>query len=59
MQSKVSRGWILVDGSEVLVEQGVAQFEILTGRPAPVYIMRDAVQRRYATVHSGYTDENP
>jgi len=58
MQSKISRGWIIVDGSEVLVEQGVAQFEILTRRTAPVYVMRDAVQRGYATVHSD-TDGDP
>lgn len=42
-----SRGWIVVDGLEVLVEQGVAQFEIFTGRPAPIHVMRDAVRKIY------------
>lgn len=47
MSRKSSQGWLVVDGLDVLVDQGVAQFEIFTKRPAPVHIMRDAVRKRY------------
>ncbi|GAD92728.1 pentafunctional AROM polypeptide, putative [Paecilomyces variotii No. 5] len=50
-KQRSSRGWIVVDGLDVLVEQGVAQFEILTGRPAPVHIMRRAVREQYHATH--------
>ncbi|HEV8572045.1 MAG TPA: shikimate dehydrogenase [Actinomycetota bacterium] len=35
-------GCILVEGVEMLVEQGAASFSMWTGRPAPVEIMRQA-----------------
>lgn len=44
---KASQGWIVVDGLDVLVDQGVAQFEIFTKRPAPAHVMKDAVRKRY------------
>lgn len=37
----------MVDGLDVLVEQGVAQFEIFTKKPAPVHAMRKAVREQY------------
>ncbi|KAJ5337721.1 hypothetical protein N7452_004449 [Penicillium brevicompactum] len=39
-----SKGWVIVDGLKVLVGQGIAQYELFTRRPAPVHIMRRAVQ---------------
>jgi shikimate dehydrogenase len=33
----------VLDGLEVLVAQGAASFELWTGRPAPVGVMRRAV----------------
>ena len=33
--------WAIVDGLEVLLEQGTDAFEIVTGRPAPRKIMTD------------------
>ncbi|KAE8133678.1 hypothetical protein BDV38DRAFT_295936 [Aspergillus pseudotamarii] len=45
MRPHVSRGWIIVDGLSVLVEQGIAQYELFTKRPAPVHVMRHAIQQ--------------
>jgi shikimate dehydrogenase len=33
----------VVSGLEVLVAQGAASFELWTGRPAPIQVMRDAI----------------
>ena len=37
------RGATVIDGREVLVAQGAASFELWTGLPAPVHVMRSAV----------------
>lgn len=52
MQSRSTGGWVVVDGLDVLVEQGISQFEILTGRPAPVHVMRRAIRQQYELVGS-------
>lgn len=39
-----AKGWVVVGGLKVLVEQGIAQYELFSRRPAPVHIMRRAVQ---------------
>ncbi|KIW11326.1 shikimate-5-dehydrogenase [Exophiala spinifera] len=52
MHSRVTAGWVVVDGLDVLVEQGISQFEILTGRPAPVHVMRRAIRQQYELVNS-------
>jgi shikimate dehydrogenase len=37
-----ARGCATVDGLQMLIHQGAAQFELWTGRPAPVEIMSQA-----------------
>jgi 3-dehydroquinate dehydratase/shikimate dehydrogenase len=39
-------GCITVSGVDMFVSQAVAQFEMWTGRPAPVEVMREVVMRR-------------
>jgi shikimate 5-dehydrogenase len=50
VQQMAPKGWITVDGLNVLVEQGIAQFEIFTGRPAPVHVMRRAIREQYEQI---------
>ncbi|CAI7623576.1 unnamed protein product [Penicillium glandicola] len=52
MTSGSMKGWVIVDGLKVLVKQGITQYELFTQRPAPVHIMRQAVQEE--AIKKGY-----
>ncbi|KAI9322305.1 EPSP synthase-domain-containing protein [Dichotomocladium elegans] len=41
------KGWSCVEGIEILIEQGLAQFEIWTGKHAPAQRIEDQVLRAY------------
>ncbi|KAL4893496.1 hypothetical protein BDV59DRAFT_207614 [Aspergillus ambiguus] len=43
LESFTSQGWIIADGFDVLLEQGIAQYELFTKRPAPVHVMKHAI----------------
>ena len=45
-EAAAAAGARVLDGLEVLVAQGAASFELWTGRPAPVGVMREAVGLR-------------
>ncbi|KAI8988454.1 hypothetical protein BDF20DRAFT_815668 [Mycotypha africana] len=41
------KGWLCIEGIEILIAQGIAQFEIWTGKHAPVDKIEEEVLKRY------------
>ncbi|KAE8158163.1 type I 3-dehydroquinase-domain-containing protein [Aspergillus tamarii] len=56
-RSESGRPWVLVDGLDNVIEQAIAQFELLTGRKAPRRLMTLEALRNYVGEHGRFDEE--
>jgi shikimate 5-dehydrogenase len=55
LRQQTGQSWVTVDGLEFIPAQGIAQFELMTGRKAPRNHMRAEVMQNYQVVEEEAT----
>lgn len=57
VRSKTGQPWVLIDGLDNVMEQGISVFELFTGRKAPRRLMALEIFRNFVGEDGPFDDE--